>query len=250
MRAVLAIVTLVIGLGVARPAHAGRAALVSTGDDISHLRDLAHGELASVGLDTVDLGYGPLALGYHYQRFGVFFLDVWRWSGEPVVYRGTRFRVLTDDQLETLRGRVPLAYHLPPGLMIVLALLELAVVTRGRMKQWLVVAIGQILIASSIASYLGGLEVSFLVPLALGLFHLFAVWRTRRALAGPARAARAAADPGQLHHAVVLPIPPPNVETDPFRAPPQVHIVPIQHAAIAPTPIAIDANADKPKLLD
>src|SRR5450432_4616155 len=110
MRGAVAIGVLLVGLCMARPAEARGTALIISGDDISHIRDLAHGEVALLGFsqtdlhyDPMDIGPGPVALGYHYQRFGVFFLDVWRWSGEPVVYRGKQFWVLTDDQLETLR---------------------------------------------------------------------------------------------------------------------------------------------------
>src|SRR5215510_5556284 len=96
MRAVLLGALVLVVLAIARPAHAGvRIIVVNTGADIMHIRDLPP-ETAKETDYT--------AIGYRYDRFGVYWLDFWRWGGEFVVYNDRAYAPLSASQLAELGG--------------------------------------------------------------------------------------------------------------------------------------------------
>jgi hypothetical protein len=117
------VVALVLAAALAAPApvHAGPL-LITGGEDVVHLRELPSAARARLGADA--------ALGYRYDRVGLFGLDLWRWNGEVVLYRGrTLFTDVAPAELAELAGTgsidrigAPLGYHLPPGLAILVAL--------------------------------------------------------------------------------------------------------------------------------
>ena len=77
MRALLIAVVVVVGLG--SPAEArrgGGAILINTGDDIEHIRDLPSADTAAFADDPSTEAMVFSKLGYRYERFGVFFMDI------------------------------------------------------------------------------------------------------------------------------------------------------------------------------
>lgn len=75
----------------------------------------------ALGVDTV---------GFHYQHFGLFWLDIWSWSGRYTVYNKMHDvpYPVTNAQAAALLGikeselKKPLSYHIPWGLVIIVAL--------------------------------------------------------------------------------------------------------------------------------
>jgi len=249
---VRALVVAVIVLLSAQPAHARRGGgviIIVSGDEIEHVRDLPAELAAEVGAASI---------GYHYQRFGLFWLDLWRWDGEFVIYDGAGFSPISAEQLELLGGgSVPWRYHLPPGLLIVIGLIELAIVTKTRRRVRVIIAIGAALLVTALVFYLEGLEIEFLVPGLLGLHHIIGslILMNRPQ---PVDEEPAHDEPEESTHEPMEPEgrpvayrpSPPNVETDPFRAPPQPPpIVIARKPTHSDTPLAHDENAEPPKLL-
>ena len=173
MRALLVAVILVVAIaGSPTTASAGTAMIVVSGDDIEHVKDLNSEH-------TQTFGYAKL--GYRYERWGLFALDLWRWNGEFVVYEGDTYAPLTDEDLSTLGNpRVPWRYRLPGGLVILAGLVELAIILRARRHTKLVLVVGTILVAFAGLFVLLGLTWEFMIPLFLGLHHLVSAYLTMK----------------------------------------------------------------------
>jgi hypothetical protein len=121
MKLVVALVLVAAALAASTPVGAGPL-LFTGGEDVVHLRELSRAARDRLGADA--------ALGYRYDSVGLFGLDLWRWNGEVVLYRGrTLFTDVSPAELADLAGvaaldriAAPLAYHLPPGLAILIAI--------------------------------------------------------------------------------------------------------------------------------
>lgn len=162
LRALVVAVGLVLAWS--SPAHAGKVPIVIvSGDDIEHLRDLDPAQAAQ---------HGYRKLGYHYERVGVFWLDVWRWDGEFVVYEHDTYAPISDDDAAALGASVPWRYRLPEGLIIIAALIELAIIGRKKRSIKTAMVAGSILVVLAGAFVLMGLTWEFAIPLLLGLHHL------------------------------------------------------------------------------
>jgi hypothetical protein len=174
MRIALIAAALVVAL--AGTADAGRGVIVITsGDDVFHIRDLD-------AATATEVGYGKL--GYHYDYFGVFWLDLWRSGGEFCVYRGNEYVVLTDDQLEELGGAsVPWKYHLPPGLLAFVALIAMGILSRVKRRVKTVFVIAGVLAVIAVVFFFKGLDWEFMIPGGLAL------WLAMTAYFGMKRAA-------------------------------------------------------------
>ena len=218
-------------------------------------------------LAAVPTGASEFAkVGYHYKRFGVMGLDIWRWGGEYVLYNGLghgssllggtiTYVVITQDEAATLGVpvSVPWRYYLPPGLIVVLGLLELAIAIKLRpsVRATLIIAIALAGVAACFVAI--DLVPEVMVPGFLGAFHLVGAWTAyRRADDDDESSETAASDAPAKPLLERPPLPsPPRVETDPFRAPPQP--APLRIAAPVqahpPAPITLDADAEKPKIL-
>jgi len=83
----------------------------------------------ALGVDTV---------GFHYQHFGLFWLDIWSWSGRYTVYNKMHDvpYPVTNAQAAALLGikeselKKPLSYHIPWGLVIIVGLMLLKFLPR------------------------------------------------------------------------------------------------------------------------
>lgn len=166
----------------ARRGGGGGIVIINTGDDIVHVRDL--GEVKVTGIaPAADLGLGlPIEglgeevglrkLGYRYQRFGLFWFDLWRWDGEFVLYEGDTYLPIDDEMVAQLGGAsVPWRYRLPDGFLIVVAGLYLWLIGRRKRKVKTTFIIAAVFAAMSAAFFFMGLTWEFLIPLGLALHH-------------------------------------------------------------------------------
>jgi hypothetical protein len=259
--------TIAIVLLVASAAHARDLGVITTGSDIIHLRDLPPETAAAVGFHS---------LGYRYNVFGIYWLDFWRWGGELVVYTsdtevsshdasdaasGTlvlerwAFAPVTSEQIEHLGGAgVPWKYRCPPGMLLILALIELQIVVRRRRSARTVLVIGGALVAIALVLYGQGVDQAFVIPLLLGVHHVGAAWfaiRRRRddATSGDDPPDKAHVAPASPPEAIQPSRPhqrPPTIETDPFRASPQPAPIVVERPPAAPSSTSIVAEADAP----
>ncbi|MBA3395473.1 MAG: hypothetical protein H0T89_22690 [Deltaproteobacteria bacterium] len=201
----------------ARPAEARRGGggivVINTGETIIHIRDLPPATAAVIGYRK---------LGYKHALFGLFWFDFWRWDGEFVVYNdggssieaeaiadlgsdigsdipafssGTHYVPIDDALLDELGGAsTPWRYHFPEGLLIILALIELVVITKTRRPLKVTLAIGGTLLVIALAFFLKGLTWEFMIPAFLGLHHILGSrWALQRQAEQDARAAERAA---------------------------------------------------------
>jgi hypothetical protein len=176
VRALLIAVVVVVGLG--GPAEArrgGGAVLINTGDDILHLRDLPSADTAAFADDPSTEAVVFSKLGYRYERFGVFFMDIWRWDGEFVLYSGDTYAPIDGEMLDLVGGAsVPWRYRLPEGLLILLAIGYLALIGRRKRSAKSALIIAGVLAAISLAFFFMGLTWEFFIPLAIALHHAIA----------------------------------------------------------------------------
>lgn len=138
-------------LAAPRPAHAVPV-IYNTGDDIMYLRDIP----PDVAKDEPDLaGY---KVGWHYSRFGLFWVDFWRWGGELCVYQGNTYEPVPHEAVEALGGdAAPLSYHLPPGLVCVLCGIALWLVGGVFTNKAVRFTIAGVLAAAAIGGHFAGL---------------------------------------------------------------------------------------------
>jgi hypothetical protein len=251
----LAILGLAMVMATAAPAEARRGGgggivIINLGEDIMHLRQTS--PEASIGEDGSEARLDQI--GYHYDRFGLFWVDFWRWGGEYVLYSSDRsvYAPLTDGELAELGGApFPIAYHLPPGFLLLLCGGVLLIVRRKRRTVKFALITGGVLLAIAGILFLMGLGLGAMIPGFLGLYHLAAAKFSSGSddeeddvnvddYVEPARPSpRPSVRPS-----------PPNVETDPFRAPPQQAPIHVERpSAPLVAPIAVDPNAEAPKLL-
>jgi hypothetical protein len=86
-------------------------------------------ELEKLGADRV---------GFFYQHFGLFWLDIWSWSGKYTVYNHVKEQhyEISDADAAALLGidekklSKPLSYHIPWGTVLILGLLAIRIVPR------------------------------------------------------------------------------------------------------------------------
>jgi len=227
-----------IVVSAASPARAGSLAVLSHGDDII---------VVGPGLQYAE-GIEYDGVGYHYQTLGILGLDVWRWGGGFVLFKDVadvdgelhdltrgnlvihswRYQELNDQQLARVgRPRVPWKYYFPTGMVLILAMLELALVAPLRRAARLMLAIGGALFAFAGVLRAQGVDQAFAIPLLLGLYHTGAGWLAlRRRPAGPRRER------------------PPIIDADPFRMPPQPAPLAVRYPPAAPSEPAVVARRD------
>jgi hypothetical protein len=123
---VLPLVALLWVCMAAGTAHAGKGfMLITSGDEIRKVGDLV-GEFKA----EADAELGPgVEVGYMYEQFGLFFLEVWTWDGKYVLFRDDEYWEPTEDELKEIAGvsaledlGKPWQYSFPPGLLVVVAL--------------------------------------------------------------------------------------------------------------------------------
>jgi hypothetical protein len=142
-----------------RAAEAKGIVIINTGADILYLHDIPEAALQEL---PELAGY---KVGYKYSLFGVFWLDFWRWDGELVVYKGTEYAPIPPEEQALLGGGgVPIGYRVPPGLLLVLCgiLLAIAAAVKRNRNLMLGLTIGSA--AGTAALYFMGLGLSTIIP--------------------------------------------------------------------------------------
>ncbi len=121
-------------------AHARRGImLITSGDNIKKVAELEPEFAKTV---EAEIGSG-VAVGYKYEQFGLFFIEVWSWDGQYVLFRGDDYWDLPEAEVATAAGvssvselSKPLLYTFPPGLVLIVVLvigvLGFKLLTRGR----------------------------------------------------------------------------------------------------------------------
>src|SRR5436305_621679 len=114
-------------------AHAKGIILITHGDSVSHLGDVA-AEYRAADLPAT-------AVGYKYSYFGVFWLDLWTWGGTYCLYKDKSYWELTPAQAAQLLKKSeadlgkPFLYHVPLGLValigVVVYLIVLSVIHKS-----------------------------------------------------------------------------------------------------------------------
>ncbi len=114
-------------------AEAGIPIIYGHGEEIAHVADLGPEAQAKA---KSELG-GEVAIGWLYQRFHIFWMDLWTWGGEHVLYAGNECWSMEEaDWLDVVGAdyqaqlATPWTYYAPPGLLIVACFLILSVATK------------------------------------------------------------------------------------------------------------------------
>ena len=92
-------------------------AIINTGEDVTHVSDLKP-EMK----ESVEAGTAPgVKVGIIYSRFGVFWLDIWRWNKKFVLYTDNEVWEFPKEELaEISEGPLkgPFTMTVPPGLIV------------------------------------------------------------------------------------------------------------------------------------
>lgn len=108
---------------------------------------IAHYAAADLSGDpelAAEVAFDDPALGYKYEYFSLFFLDLWTGGGEIVLYdqSSDRYVPLSDQSLLELTGRTPdsfgtpFLYRVPLGwLLLAIALALIGITTWRRMRR-------------------------------------------------------------------------------------------------------------------
>ena len=100
--------------------------LLGAGETISHRADLTSEGEAMVEEET---GLAGAAVGFKYEYFSVFFLDLWTGKGEVVFYDDTRYVVPSDEWLRAVTGMTaddfgkPIPYRVPLGWIVLVVVI-------------------------------------------------------------------------------------------------------------------------------
>lgn len=123
---VLPLFALVFACLAANTAQAGKGfMLITSGDEIRKV-----GTLTAEVQKEADAELGPgVEVGYMYQQFGLFFLEIWTWDGKYVLFRDDEYWDPPQEELANMAGvssvedlGKPWQYTLPPGLLAIVLL--------------------------------------------------------------------------------------------------------------------------------
>lgn len=121
MKILMGVLVLVAAFSVRMPqAEAKGFFLINTGEDVVTVAEIKP-ELKSELESSTAVG---AKLGMMYSRFGIFFLDFWRWDKKYVVFHDTTVWEITEEQAKEFAVggslSVPITMTIPPGLMVLL----------------------------------------------------------------------------------------------------------------------------------
>ena len=121
----------VLTLSLTSTAHAKRGGpmLITYGDNVTHL-----GDVAPEHQEEIFATAGPSAkVGLWHNEFGLFWMNIWTWSPEYVVYDDNNNVYELEDKahaadlmgVEESAITTPWTYTFPPGLLIIIGLIVL-----------------------------------------------------------------------------------------------------------------------------
>jgi hypothetical protein len=105
--------------------------LITYGDDISKVADIPPQILENVKQST---GATSPEIGYKYSNFGIFFLNLWTWGGDYVIFENDTYWDLGAEGAAQMLGvdagalKKPFTYSFPPGLIVLLLLVVVGAV--------------------------------------------------------------------------------------------------------------------------
>ena len=107
----------------------GFVIVYGTSEKIAHVADLPSDAKEEIGREV---GRRNVAVGFHYKRFHILWLDFWTWDGRHVLYAGEEYwepdePAVWKQILGTASPGKPLLYRFPLGLTIVVGLIVLGV---------------------------------------------------------------------------------------------------------------------------
>jgi hypothetical protein len=98
-------------------------------------------------------------------------------AGGTLVLERWAYAPVTSEELERLGSAgVPWKYRCPPGMLLILALIELQIVVRKRRSARAVLVVGGALLVIALVLYGHGVDQAFVIPLLLGVHHVGAAW--------------------------------------------------------------------------
>lgn len=137
MKLIVGVLVVIAAFAVRMPsAEAGIPFIYNTGEDVVEVATIKPEMKAEVESSTA-VG---AKVGMMYSRFGLFFLDMWRWNKKFVIYKDNTVWEITEEQAKEVAvdGKldVPFTMTIPPGLLVVLGGIALAVAVKliGRKK--------------------------------------------------------------------------------------------------------------------
>jgi hypothetical protein len=124
--------------------------LFTFGDDFYDLGTPKAGMLQGASSDV--------KVGYHCQAFGLFWVNIFTWSGEFCLYEGSgletkKYQPITESEAAEFLGvskvGKPWNYSFPPGMLIIIGLVGLKVVPRLLAKRAAAKSVGGVRMAGS-----------------------------------------------------------------------------------------------------
>lgn len=117
---ILLVAVLCMGAGTANAKRG--LAIINTGEDVIHLSDIKDEVKADV-----EAGSAPgVKIGMIYSRFGLFWMDIWRWDKRHVLYDdNSAVWEMPEEGLEEIAAgslAAPFTMTVPPGLIVLLVL--------------------------------------------------------------------------------------------------------------------------------
>lgn len=118
-----------------RPADAKGLVIINTGDDVMEIGDVKAEMRAEVEQATAP----GVKVGVRYNRFGIFWIDLFRWGSTFVLFQGDTFWDVPEKELAEVSAvplKKPFTATVPPGLigLIGLALVGIIVAIVRRKK--------------------------------------------------------------------------------------------------------------------
>jgi hypothetical protein len=116
-------------------AASAKIVLITTGETITHVGDITP-------TPQMKPGTANIKVGYKYNYYGLFWIDMWTSGGAYCVYEGKQYNPISEAEAAQLLGKseselsAPFLYRVPLGWLILGPILLLAVigkvVSRGR----------------------------------------------------------------------------------------------------------------------
>lgn len=216
------------------------------GDDVIPYRVLREGELPQAEIRS---------FGFYYRRNEILGIDFWRSGGTFALYDEESYVPLSDEQAAVLGGTgTPWQYYFPPGLVVVLGLLELGIMSTLRLELRTTLVVGATMMAVTILWLAKGLTYECIVPAGLALHHLLGSWiavRQQRAEEAEVEALTPPAEeePERERDGVRVEQPPARLDDDPFRGPPIKPPIVVERPRAPEARVIPNSKVDKPKLL-
>lgn len=136
MKLVVGILVMVAAFSVRMPqAEAKGFFLINTGEDVVAVGEIKPELKAELESNTA-VG---AQIGMMYSRFGLFWLDIWRWDKKYVLFQDVTVWEITEEQAKEFAVggslSVPITMTIPPGLMVIIGGILVAILIKVLRKK-------------------------------------------------------------------------------------------------------------------